>query len=89
VSGVPDLPEEHVREVGVERPLVTELRRAVARPPTDVVAVVKVKQQGRRVKRLVAGEGGRVALHRRSPVREAAWRTGGNGRWDWEPAGTR
>lgn len=44
--GPVDLAEEHVREIGVERPLVTELERAVAQPPTDVVAVVKGKTAG-------------------------------------------
>ena len=53
VQGPVGLPEHHVREVGIERVPVGEFECAAAQPLTDVVAVIQVKQHGRRVERPV------------------------------------
>ena len=76
VQGPVDLPEYHVREVGIERALVCEFECAAAQSLADAVAVVEVEQHGRQFERAVAGDRGRVDVDHAGDVGAAGEQVG-------------
>jgi hypothetical protein len=68
-QGPVDLPEHHVREVGVERAPTGELECAAAQPLTDAVAVIQVNSMvARSNARSLVSAGGLMSITPQMPA---------------------